>query len=101
MDCEHRGAVRPARPNLVGEMQRCFRRDVSLIDPEPDSTGTGTVDMDRVGLGAIDPIDGESTLLAGDAGDLAELSEEGDFVDLDDSFFVADSFSDSDIDLSI
>ena len=74
-------------------------------DPELDSTGGGTVDTQLLGVGVIDPLDGESTLLAGDAGDLAELNDQADSLDVDeplsriDSFF--DSDSDTDVDVSI
>ena len=74
--------------------------EIDPIDPELDSTGGGTIDEIALGVGVIDPLDGESTLLAGDTGDLAAMveSDETD-VDVDDSFFVADSFSDGDVDI--
>jgi hypothetical protein len=44
------------------------------VDPAPeteDSDDGGGLDMIALGLGAVDPLDGESTLLGGDTGDLA------------------------------
>jgi len=67
------------------------------VDPAPeteDQGGAGGPDMIALGLGAVDPLDGGSTLLGGDTGDLAEMASEADLgdieVEFDDSLVDAD-----------
>jgi hypothetical protein len=62
------------------------------VDPDPDldDDAGGGLDMERLGLGAIDPLEGESSLLGGDTGDLAEMTEAADLgadveIEFDDS----------------
>jgi hypothetical protein len=63
------------------------------VDPDPqldDAGGSGGLDMERLGLGSIDPLEGESSLLAGDTGDLEEMAEAADLgadveIEFDDS----------------
>lgn len=67
------------------------------LDSDLDDAGDlGTLDMERVGMEAIDPIDGESSLLDGDEGDLAAMAADVALggepfeVEFDDSFADAD-----------
>jgi hypothetical protein len=63
------------------------------VDPAPeteDAGGPGGLDLVATGLGAIDPVQGEPSLLGGDEGDLAEMTAEADLggdieVEFDDS----------------
>lgn len=68
------------------------------VDPAPeteDQGGGGGLDMIALGLGAVDPLDGESTLLGGDEGNLAEMAAEADLGDVEIEF--DDSLVDADI----
>ena len=68
------------------------------VDPAPeteDAGGAGGLDMEMLGVGAIDPLDGESTLLGDDSGDLAEMTAAADLggeveIEFDDSLADAD-----------
>lgn len=68
------------------------------VDPDPelrDAGGGDELDMERAGLGTIDPLDDESTLLGGDEGDLGEMIAAADLgsdveVEFDDSLADAD-----------
>jgi hypothetical protein len=68
------------------------------VDPAPeteDSDDGGGLNTIALGLGAVDPLDGESTLLGGDTGDLAEMTAEADLGDVEVEF--DDSLVDADI----
>lgn len=67
------------------------------VDPAPETEESGSadeIDMVKLGLGAVDPLDGESTLLGGDSGDLAEMVADselnGELFELDDSLVDAE-----------
>jgi hypothetical protein len=68
------------------------------VDPDPeleDAGGSEVLDMERAGLGAVDPVGEGSTLLGSDTGDVAEMAEAGDLggdveLDLDDSLTEVD-----------
>jgi hypothetical protein len=63
------------------------------VDPAPETEEQGAGELIG-GRGDIDPLDGESTLLGGDTGDLAEMAAEADLgdveVEVDDSLVDAD-----------
>lgn len=68
------------------------------VDPDPEvdgAGGAGALDMERLCVGVIDPLDGESTLLGGDTGDLEDMAVEADFGDVEIEF--DDSLADTDI----
>ena len=51
------------------------------VDPAPETEeagGFGGLDLEAAGLGAVDPIEGESSLLGGDTGDLVEMTDAAD-----------------------
>jgi hypothetical protein len=51
--------------------------------------------MERAGFGVIDPLDGKSSLLGEDTGDLAEMAAETDLSDVE--IEIDDSLADADI----
>jgi len=68
------------------------------VDPAPetdDAGGAGALDMERLGVGVIDPLKGESSLLGDDAGGLEDMAAESDFGDVEIEF--DDSLADADI----
>ena len=74
---------------LVGD-----RGDIDFDPETEDAGGSGGLDMGALGLGAVDPLEGESTLLGGDTGDLAEMAAEADLGDVEVEF--DDSLADTD-----
>ena len=75
---------------LIGE-----RGDVDPAPEAEEAGGAGGLDMRALGLGAVDPLEDESTLLGGDTGYLAEMTTEADLGDVEVEF--DDSLADADI----
>ena len=69
--------------------------DVDPASEADDAGGAGALDMERLGGGVIDPLNGEASLLGDDTGDLEEMAAD---VDLDDAEIeFDDSLADADI----
>ena len=94
-----RGDIDPApetEPAGAGGSLDTVAAGLGAVDPDPDAeeASAGTIDMVSLGQGVIDPLEGESTLLGDDAGDLADMSAQADLgdaeVEFDDSLVDAD-----------